>query len=271
MKILLIGCGKMGGAMLSAWLARDLITHAAVVDPAVHELQLQFAPHRPLLDIYSSLEQLPKDFVTDLLVLAVKPQQMTELLATLSTIAQPSWPVMTIAAGLRVSYYARYLPQNPIIRVMPNTPAMLGQGMTVAVASPALNREIRARAEKLLNATGDFFWLTDELQMDAAMAVSASGPAYFFYWVEMLAKAGAAAGLSNEDAMRLARQTLIGSGAMAATRADISLEQMRREVTSPGGVTEATLRVWETGDAFQKFITAGIAANTKRAKELADC
>jgi len=270
MNILLIGCGNMGGAMLSAWLESGLITRAVVVDHAVQEIRHRFSQHGHLLDIYPDVENLPHDATFDLSVLAVKPQQMTELLASLAPYIKSELPILTIAAGLRTSYYKRYLPGHAIIRAMPNLPAMIGRGMTVGVRDTTISEKLIAQIETLLTATGDFFWLDSEQELDAAMAISGSGPAYFFYLAENLAKTGVTNGLTEEQAMRLARQTLIGAGAVADARASTSLMQLRKDVTSPGGVTAAAIKVWDTMASFQNLIQSGINANVQRAQELAD-
>jgi len=268
MNILLIGCGKMGGAMLSAWLAQGIIKRGVIVNRAVYELRQQFKEHSYLLDIYPDVKSLPPDVQVDLVVLGVKPQQMAEMLTELAPHLKPEWPILTIAAGLRQNYYARYLPQNLVIRAMPNTPVLIGQGMTVAVGDAKISAPLQTQIETLLQATGDFFWLHDEEELDAAMSISGSGPAYFFYLAESLAKAGIGQGLTEEQAMRLARQTLIGAGALAAKQNEKTLEHMRRDVTSPGGVTEATIKVWDNEDAFYTLITTGLTENIKRANEL---
>lgn len=255
--------------MLRGWLQGGLIKHAIVVDHAVQELKLQFADQAHLLDFYLNVSDLPEDADADLVVLAIKPQRMAEMLSDLAPRMKAGWMVMTVAAGLRISFYQQHLRGHEIIRIMPNTPAMQGKGMTVGILPPHMKPDVKARIEQLIRTTGDFFWLDGEEQMDAAMAVSASGPAYYFYMTEALAAAGAANGLSPEQAMRLARQTLVGAGEMAEKRTKVSMAQMREDVTSPGGVTEATLRVWKENSAFETLIADGIAANIKRARELA--
>lgn len=270
MKILLIGCGKMGGAMLSAWLAKGCISSAIVIDPGVAEIRQAYASFAHPLEVCARLQDMRTDVSPDMVVLAVKPQQMAAVLADLRSILRPEWPVMTIAAGLRVSFYARHFPENPVIRVMPNLPVMIGQGMTVGVLPENLSPTAQSQAEKLLFATGDFFWLAGEEQIDAAMAISGSGPAYFFYLAEAMAKAGVASGLSQGNAMRLARQTLAGSGALLAQFPEQSAEQFRKNVTSPGGVTEATLKRWATNQEFENLVQAGMDVNTQRALELAE-
>jgi len=268
LNILLIGCGKMGGAMLSAWLARGLIKRGIIVNRAVYELRQQFKEHGYLLDIYADVKDLPPGLQVDLVVLGVKPQQMTELLTELVPHLKPEWPILTIAAGLRQSYYARYLPQNLVIRAMPNTAVLISHGMTVAVDDTKISAPARGQIEMLLQATGHFLWLRDEDELDAATAVSGSGLAYYYYFTEQLAKAGTAQGLSEEMTMHLARQTLAGAGAMVAAQIDKSLAQLRQDVTSPGGVTEATIKVWDDQNAFYALIAAGLTANIKRSHEL---
>ncbi len=259
--------------MLSAWLERGLLTRAVVVDHAVQELRRRFASHADVLDVYSAVNVLPADINPDLIVLAVKPQQMTEVLIELTRHMQPikenNIPMLTIAAGLRSSYYKRH-GANPIIRAMPNTPVMVGKGMTVAVRDADCPAPLQHAVEKLLSALGDFFWLENEDQLDAAMTLHGSGPAYFFYLAEQLTHAGMAHGLSESEAMRLARQTLIGAGALAEADVQNSLPQLRRNVTSPGGVTEAAIKVWDSANAFYNLIKAGVDANMRRAHELGD-
>jgi pyrroline-5-carboxylate reductase len=265
MNILVIGCGNMGGAMLSAWLRSGVISRASVVDHSVLELRARYMDHHHQLDWYPELSDI-KDFTGfDIALLAVKPQQMAEVLAQLKGHLRPTTLVMTIAAGLRLSFYARSL-GNPIIRIMPNTPVMVGRGMTVGVRAGTSAHQ--ATVEKLMQTTGDFLWVENEQMLDVAMALQATGPACHFYFTELMAEAGVVHGLSPEVSNRLARQTLIGAGALAAARED-SLAKLRENVTSKGGVTEATLNLWNQGDAMRALVTAGVEANIRRAAELA--
>ncbi len=268
MKILIIGCGKMGSAMLSSWLLSGTVTHAVAVDHKPICLQNQFSSHLGRLQLCPTVKDLPDDLSPDLIVLAVKPQQMPDVLSALAPRLKPEWPILTIAAGLRIEFYARHLPGSTIIRAMPNTPTMVGKGMTAATSSKLLSTELKVTVEKLLRATGDFFWVENEDQLDAVMAVSGSGPAYFFYLAEQMAQAGEAMGLTAEQAMRLARQTLVGSGALAETEAG-PMSQLRENVTSPGGTTAAAIAVWEKDSVFGNLIAEGLRANVQRGKELA--
>ncbi len=255
--------------MLAGWLRSGLLQHAVVIDHAVHELKRQFVDHVHLLEFYIDAADIPDDTEADLVVLAIKPQQMAELLSSFAPRLRPHWPVMTVAAGVHSSFYRRYLPDNPIIRVAPNTPAMVGEGMTVGVTVNETPNVIQQQVENLCRVMGDFFWLENEDQLDVAMGISGSGPAYYFYFTEMLAAAGAAHGLSPDTAMHLARQTMVGAGAMAKSYPETSMAQMRADVTSKGGITEATLRAWHNNDIFEKMITDGIAVNIQRSRELA--
>ncbi len=269
MNIILVGCGNMGGAMLQGWLAGGLLKHAIVVDHAVQELKLQFADQAHLLDFYLDASQLPENIEADLVVLAVKPQQMTEVLSNLAPRIKNNWPVMTIAAGLRISFYHKHLPGHPIIRVMPNTPAMIGKGASVVISLDQISAKTKSQAEALLKATGDFFWLEDESLMDIAIPINATGAGLFFNFAEQLARSGALNGLTEAQAMRLARQTFIGAAAMAEAYPDVALAQMRKDVTSKGGTTEAAFNVWNDGDMFFNAVDAGVKACIRRSKELA--
>jgi pyrroline-5-carboxylate reductase len=269
MQILLIGCGKMGSAMLSAWLDNGIVTRATIVDRHPNDTARRFDAHEKQIEVYADVSALPADITPALVILAVKPQQMAAMLAELAPRLKPEWPVMTIAAGLRSEFYLHHLPQNPIIRVMPNTPVIVGKGMTIATAVGYLNTALRTMVEKLLHATGDFLWLNTEDQLDAAMAISASGPGYFFYFAEQLAKAGEAYGLTPKQTMRLARQTLIGVGAMTEAQTGAQLTELREGSLTQGGVTIAALQAWDKEGAFPDLIAAGIAANIARSQALA--
>lgn len=255
--------------MLQGWLAGGLLKHAVVVDHAVQELKLQFAEYAHLLDFYIDVQELPEDIEADLVVLAIKPQQMAEMLTGLAPHLKNNWPVLTIAAGLRISFYHQHLSGHPIIRVMPNTPAMIGKGASVAVAEDKISPVTKLNVEALMKATGDFFWIDNEALLDAVTAVSATGAGLFFKFTEQMARSGAAHGLTQEQSMRLARQTLIGAAAMAERYPAKPLEQMRRDVTSKGGTTEAALNAWNENDMFFKAVDAGVVACIRRSKELA--
>lgn len=194
-----------------------------------------------------------------IVVLAVKPQQMHDALRNLRV--APDCTVVSIAAGLTVEQLAVDLPQGcAIVRCMPNSPALVGAGMTVLFAPKDTSDAARAQAEAVLATAGPCEWLDDELLLDAVTAISGSGPAYFFRFAEALAASGEALGLPANLAARLARQTLIGAGALVREQADDSLATLRANVTSKGGTTEAALAAFEDGQLTARVHDAALAA-----------
>lgn len=261
--VLLVGAGKMGMAMASGWIKAGLPgASLTLVDPAPHDSVTQFAE--------TSGATLRRDLPSQpprVIVLAVKPQVMDAVLAATRHVVGPETLVLSIAAGISIERFQQGLGSVRIIRTMPNTPAQLGKGMTGAVAAPGATDEDRDLAETLLAASGDFIWLEDEGQIDALTAVSGSGPAYVFHMVEALASAGEKQGLDAEKAMRLARQTIIGAAALL--EADPSTaEQLRKNVTSPGGTTQAALDVLMAPDGMGALLDRAVDAARKRSEEL---
>jgi pyrroline-5-carboxylate reductase len=264
--LLLAGAGKMGGAILSGLLARGLDARSVIVqDPD---------PAKPVADLLADngIDVLP--FIDELtqppgvILVAVKPQVMDEVMPGLARLAGPQTLLVSIAAGRRLAAFERYLPGGAIVRAMPNTPAAIGRGITAAVANGKVTPVQRALADDLLSAVGEVVWIKDESLMDAVTAVSGSGPAYLFLLAECLAEAGRAAGLDAQLAERLARATIAGSAALLEA-SDLSAAQLRANVTSPGGTTAAALGILGGADGLQKLMTAAVAAATKRGRELA--
>jgi len=205
----------------------------------------------------------------DIVVLAVKPQEMQRAAEGIREAIAARRPLLiSVAAGIRASDIQRWLPGVPIVRSMPNRPALQGCGMTGLYASADVSTERRAQAEQILGAVGATLWLEREQHMDIVTAVSASGPAYFFLLIEMLEHAGVAQGLSAEVARKLAIETAYGSGAMAHAASEPP-SVLREQVTSKGGTTAAALRVLEERRIREAF-DAAVAAATRRAAELAD-
>lgn len=204
------------------------------------------------------------------LVLAVKPQVMPAVLAGLAALARPRGQlVISVAAGVTLATLARSLGAGtPAVRVMPNQPALVGAGMAVLVASPAVDDAGREQARHVAESTGRALWLDDESLMDAVTAVSGSGPAYVFLLTECMAKAGIEAGLPPKLAAQLARATVAGAGALLVVSPE-EPKKLRENVTSPGGTTEAALKVLMASDALPALMTKAIAAATKRSHELA--
>ncbi|MCC8980764.1 pyrroline-5-carboxylate reductase [Bradyrhizobium sp. 10BB] len=261
--IALAGAGKMGGAMLTGWLAQGLApTQVAVIDP-------HLSPEISALAAKGvRLNPQPKDLGTlDTLVVAVKPQSFRDAGAALKALIGPSTLVVSIMAGTTISALEEVV-GGAVVRAMPNTPAAIGRGITVAVPSKRVTAAQRAMTDALLKATGLVEWVDDESLMDAVTAVSGSGPAYVFLLAEELARAGVAAGLPEQLATTLARATVAGSGELLH-RSDLPSATLRQNVTSPGGTTAAALEVLMANDGMQPLMTRAIAAATRRSKELA--
>ena len=261
--IVLVGAGKMGGAMLAGWLARGLDPkHVAVTEPFPSE------EIRALATKGIRLNPSPKDVGNvATLVVALKPQMFREAGPDLKPFAGSSTLVVSIMAGMTIASIAEVC-GGSVVRAMPNTPAAIGRGITVAVAANNVSATQRAVADALLRATGSVEWIDDESLMDAVTAVSGSGPAYIFLLAEELARAGVEAGLPAELATKLARETVAGSGELLH-RSELPSATLRQNVTSPGGTTAAALEVLMGGDGMQSLLTRAVAAATRRSKELA--
>ncbi|XIA67724.1 pyrroline-5-carboxylate reductase [Bradyrhizobium sp. TZ2] len=259
--VALAGAGKMGGAMLTGWLAGGLdANRAMVVEPYPSDEIKALAAKGIRLN--------PKDAGTaDTLVVAVKPQMFREAGPTLKSLVGPATLVVSIMAGTTIAALEQVC-GGMVVRAMPNTPAAIGRGITVAVAAKNVSAAQRATADALLRATGSVEWVDDEDLMDAVTAVSGSGPAYVFLLAEELARAGVEAGLPAELATKLARETVAGSGELLH-RSDLASATLRQNVTSPGGTTAAALEVLMGQDGMQPLMIRAIAAATKRSKELA--
>ena len=261
--IVLAGAGKMGGAMLSGWLAQGLdANRVAVIEPY---------PSGEISALAAKgirLNPSPKEAgEVDTLVVAVKPQSFREAGAALKAFTGSSTLVVSIMAGTTIASLEAVC-GGSVVRAMPNTPAAIGRGITVAVAANNVSAAQRAIADALLRATGSVEWVDDESLMDAVTAVSGSGPAYVFLLAEELARAGVEAGLPPELATKLACETVAGSGELLH-RSELDAATLRRNVSSPGGTTAAALEVLMGPDGMQSLLTRAVAAATQRSKELA--
>ena len=260
-KVLLVGCGKMGGALLEGWLARGLAASDVVVAEPVDALR----PDK-VRSLASSgeLKETP-----EIVVLAVKPQSMDEVLPDLKRFADTGSVFLSIAAGKTLKYFTSHLdPGTKVVRAMPNTPAAVRQGITVATPSKTVSAAEKKRCHDLLEAVGQVLWVEDEALMDPVTALSGSGPAYVFLLVEAMAAAGAKLGLSAEMAMQLARATVAGSGELLRQSSEPA-SQLRVNVTSPGGTTAEALKVLMAADGIQPVFDRALAAASRRSKELA--
>jgi pyrroline-5-carboxylate reductase len=261
--IVLAGAGKMGGAMLSGWLAQGLdATRVAVIEP------------HPSSDLNAlatkgiRLNPSPQDIgEVATLVIALKPQMFREVGAMLKSFSGSATLVVSIMAGTTIASLSEVC-GGSVVRAMPNTPAAIGRGITVAVAANNVSAAQRAVADALLRATGSVEWVEDESLMDAVTAVSGSGPAYIFLLAEELARAGVEAGLPADLATKLARETVAGSGELLH-RSEAPSATLRQNVTSPGGTTAAALEVLMGADGMRSLLTRAVAAATRRSKELA--
>lgn len=264
--IALVGCGKMGGALLKGWLDNPAIEAIHVLEPTGIPDEFANAPKiKSYIDAHifnTGAKNLSA------IVLAVKPQVIDRACASVAPAVKENVVVISIAAGKKLDSLAPHFnPGQPIIRAMPNTPASIGQGISVAIAGKNAKDAHKNAATQLLSAAGKLEWIEDESLFDAVTAVSGSGPAYVFLLIETLTKAGIQQGLDAAFAERLARQTVIGSAALAAHESGTSALQLRQNVTSPGGTTAAALEILMNG-SFQKLFDDAIAAATKRGKEL---
>ncbi len=264
--VVLVGAGKMGGAILEGWLRSGIDPERVVaLDPNMSDEMAASLSARGAL-ANPALEAFPDPAI---ILLAVKPQVAPAVLATVRGIVKPGTLVVSIMAGRTIGFLQEALPRGTsVVRTIPNTPASIGQGITVAVANPHVAPGDRALVGALLAALGPVEWIEDEELMDAATAVSGSGPAYAFLLAETLAKAGAAAGLPADLADRLARATVDGAGALIA-QAGIEPATLRENVTSPAGTTAAALSVlMDPERGFGRLLTEAVAAATRRSKEL---
>jgi pyrroline-5-carboxylate reductase len=260
--LLLLGCGKMGSAMLAGWLANGLNPSSVyVVDPYPSEWVLAQGVHVN--------EELPAK--PALVLIAVKPQMMQEALPTLQAMGGGETVFLSVAAGISIGTYEDILGANsPILRAMPNTPAAIGQGITALIGNAVSTADQIDLAHALLSAIGTVVDLNSESQMDAVTGVSGSGPAYVFYMIDALAKAGEAQGLSPDLAMQLAKATVAGAGALAKASEETP-EQLRINVTSPNGTTQAGLEVlMDQNVGLTPLIGGTVAAATMRSKELSN-
>lgn len=261
--VLLVGAGKMGMAMAAGWIRAGLPGAAlTLVDPNAHESVAAFA-HDTGATLHPDIPAQPQRVI----ILAVKPQVMDTVLEQVKPHVGEDTLILSIAAGISIAKFAAGLGTERVVRSMPNTPAQLGKGITGAVAASAVTGADRDLAQALLEAAGEVIWLDDEALIDSVTAVSGSGPAYVFYLVEALAAAGEKQGLTSEQAMKLARQTIVGAAALL--EADPSeAAQLRRNVTSPAGTTQAALDVLMADDGLQPLMDRAVAAARLRSEEL---
>ena len=261
--LVLLGAGKMGGAMLEGWHRLGLsLDNVAVIEPQpgpeIITLGQRGLRINPALDTIAA----------SAIVIAVKPQVAPQALPPLARLIGSDTVAISVMAGRTLAFLDKALPGAALVRAMPNTPAAIGRGITVAVPNARASSAQRELAHKLLAATGAVEWVADEALMDAVTAVSGSGPAYVFLLAESLARAGAAAGLPADLAARLASATVAGSGELLH-RSPLDAAVLRQNVTSPGGTTAAALEVLMAADGLDAVLERAVAAATRRSRELA--
>ncbi len=262
--VVLVGAGNMGGALLRGWIAGGMPAEdITIVDPALSpEMQSYLSEH--------SISHAPDSGGVDspdVLMLAVKPQMMDKVLPAVSSLAGPDTVAVSVAAGTTISTISEGFDGAAVIRSMPNTPSLVGRGITVACPGGGVTQTHRDHVDQLLKATGKLEWVDDESLMDAVTAVSGSGPAYAFHLAECMAQAGIAAGLSRELAVTLARETVAGAGELLF-RSEDAPAVLRENVTSPGGTTAAALEVLMAPDAMPSLVEQAVLAAKKRSQEL---
>jgi len=263
--VLLFGAGKMGGALIEGWLAGGLDpVNIAVIDPAP---PAEIA--RLLTEQKIARDPDPKTFSPDAIVIAVKPQLADEVVPKVAFFVKPKTIVVSIMAGRTIASIESGLPAfAAIVRAMPNMPASIRRGITVAVANKRVNSIERSLANDLLAVVGAVEWVEDETLIDVVTAVSGSGPAYVFLLTECMTRAGIEAGLPADLAMKLARETVAGAGELLhRSRQDAA--KLRESVTSPGGTTAAALEILGGNNGLQPLFTRAIAAAAKRSRDLA--
>lgn len=265
-KLLLAGAGKMGGAMLAGWLDRGLKPAQVIVqDPAPPPESAKLIEQHKLAkrEPGAPLAEPPS-----VIVVAVKPQIMSDVFPDLATLAGRNTVVLSVAAGKTIASFESHLPAGTaVVRSIPNTPAAVGRGITVCCANAHVSAAQREMCQDLLSAVGEVGWVEDESLIDAATAVSGSGPAYVFLLAECLAEAGCAVGLDPELANRLANATVSGAGELLR-QSGLAPAILRQNVTSPGGTTAAALSILMAEDGLQPLLTRAVKAAAKRSREL---
>ncbi len=265
-EIVLAGCGNMGRAMLVGWLAADPSLAIHVVEPGDDQRGRAVAAGAAAV---ASVDDLPVGLLSpELVILAVKPQAMADVVPGYTRFADSGATFVSIAAGTTMATITGLLGRDaPVIRCMPNTPAAIGAGMMVCCRNNLVGNAAVELTTRLLKASGVVEWLDGEELMDAVTAVSGSGPAYFFHFVECLANAGVKAGLPEPVALLLAKQTAKGAGRLVAEAPD-DPAILRKQVTSPGGTTAAAMSVMMGDDALQRLMEKAVLAARDRGVEL---
>jgi pyrroline-5-carboxylate reductase len=264
-RIAFIGAGNMATSLIGGLRAQGV--DAALIrasDPGAEQRAKVAAEHG--IELFADNAQAIEG--ADVVLIAVKPQMMKAVCEALRPSLKPDQLVVSIAAGITCASMNKWLGEHPIVRCMPNTPALLRQGVSGLYATPRVSSEQREQAGQLLSAVGIALWLDDEKQLDAVTAVSGSGPAYFFLLIEAMTAAGEKLGLPRETAAQLTLQTALGA-ALMATDSDVDAAELRRRVTSPAGTTEAAIKSFQAG-GFEALVETALTAAAHRSAEMAE-
>jgi pyrroline-5-carboxylate reductase len=265
--LLLVGGGKMGGALVQGWLARGRDAGTIHVVEPDDDNRARFAQQG--VNAVAGPDDLPADLVPQVVILAVKPQAMADVLPPYTPFVRPETVFLSIAAGKTLPFFEQHLGEAAaIVRSIPNTPSAVGRGMTVACANANVAAAQKDACDELLRGVGETGWVDDESQIDVVTAVAGSGPAYVFHLIECLAQAGIDQGLPADLARKAAGQMVAGAGELYRQSGETA-EQLRKNVTSPKGTTEAALNVLMAADGLQPLIARTVEAATQRSRELA--
>jgi len=264
-RIAFIGAGNMAASLIGGLLAQGIpASHIRASDPGAEQRAKIAAEHG--IALFADNAEAILD--ADVIVLATKPQVLKDVCLALAPSLQDGQLLLSIAAGISCASLGNWLGARPIVRCMPNTPALLRQGVSGLYANAHVSPAQRALAEQLLSAVGIALWLENEQQIDAVTAVSGSGPAYFFLLIEAMTAAGEQLGLPKAIAAQLTLQTALGAAHMAVA-SDVDAAELRRRVTSPNGTTEAAIKTFQAG-GFAELVEQALSAAAKRSAELAE-
>jgi pyrroline-5-carboxylate reductase len=264
-RIAFIGAGNMAASLIGGLRAKGLdAAQIRASDPGAETRAKVKAEHG--IDVFADNAEAIQD--ADVVVLAVKPQAMKAVCEAIRPSLKPNQLVVSIAAGITCASMNNWLGAHPIVRCMPNTPALLRQGVSGLFATAEVNADQRQQAQELLSAVGIALWLTEEQQLDAVTAVSGSGPAYFFLLIEAMTAAGVKLGLPADIAAQLTLQTALGAAHMAVA-SDVDAAELRRRVTSPAGTTEAAIKSFQAG-GFEALVEKALGAAAHRSAEMAE-
>lgn len=264
-RIAFIGAGNMAASLIGGLLAQGIpASHIRASDPGAEQRAKIASEH--CIALFADNAEAILD--ADVIVLATKPQVLKDVCLALAPNLQDGQLLVSIAAGISCASLGNWLGARPIVRCMPNTPALLRQGVSGLYANAEVNPAQRELAEQLLAAVGIALWLENEQQIDAVTAVSGSGPAYFFLLIEAMTAAGEQLGLPKAIAAQLTLQTALGAAHMAVA-SDVDAAELRRRVTSPNGTTEAAIKTFQAG-GFAELVEQALSAAAKRSAELAE-